>query len=203
MLRSFGSAHKIASKHEKFGLIGQPYAITDPLIARPCAVAGLLILPMSIGEDLLLTFMTSYSKELSQLAQALALVAAAIFFVWKLISGYLYCNLSLQMQVTRAPKSAGIDYLTTELKLLKGERSSIELKSVKVIVNGVGFDLVSPLISDGTRMVRLTPGESTHFSHMCEVDSRTACHVEASVDGKPSLLTMGHWKASVHSVPRF
>lgn len=151
----------------------------------------------------MLNFVLRHSKQLSELAQALALISAAVFFLWKLVAGYLFCNLSLQIGLTRIPKYSGKDHLITEIKLLKGDRSSLLLKSIRIIVRTGTVvhetPLNSPFIPGETRMIRLTPGESTQFSHICEVDSDSVCHVEVSVDGKPLWFTTGHWKASAHS----
>jgi hypothetical protein len=148
----------------------------------------------------------SHSKELSELAQALALVFAAAFFGWKLWTGYLICNLSLQLGLTRIPKDSGRDRLITDIKLSKGDRASLLLTRVHVVVKVAESvvseeALMSPQVPDKTRMIRLTPGESTQFSHICEVGSDAVCYVEISVDGRSSWFTTGHWKASAYSGP--
>jgi hypothetical protein len=147
-----------------------------------------------------------HSKQLSELAQALALVAAAGFFGWKLFTGYQVCNLSLQLSLARISKYSGRDRLITNIKLSKGDRASLLLKRVHVVVKVDGSVvsdevLTSPQVPDKTRMIRLTPGESTQFSHICEIGTDDVCNVEISVDGKSSWFTTGHWKASAHSVP--
>ena len=150
-------------------------------------------------------FLLFHSKQISELAQALALLAAAGFFLWKLVAGYLFCNLSVQLGLTRIARYSGRDYLNVDIKLTKGDRSSLLLKRIQVSVKQgnaplPSTDLESPIIPDGSRMIRLTPGESTHFSYICEVPSDSMCYVEVVIEGKSSWLTTGHWKASAHCV---
>ena len=148
----------------------------------------------------------SHSKQFSELAQAAALASAAFYFAWKLVTGYLFVNLTVELKTMRSTAYAGRDHLLTEIRLSKGDRASLLLKEVTVFVKAGEHPqrsekLKSPLIPGGLRMIRLTPGEATVFSHSCEIPSHCVCLVEVYIAGRSNSPFTGHWRASTHSAP--
>lgn len=153
-----------------------------------------------------LSFFLAHSKPLSELAQAVALACAALYFAWKLATGYLFVNLTVELKTTRTQAYVGRDYLVTEIRLSKGDRASLLLKEVTVFVQAGDYPqrsegLTSPKIPSGRRMIRLTPGESTVFSHSCQIPSHCICLVEVHIAGRSDSPFTGHWKASTCSAP--
>jgi hypothetical protein len=162
-------------------------------------------------------------NEIKTVAEILALVAAAIFFVYKLVDGWGLVNLSIELNAVR--KAGGdSDIVAITLKLKKGDSGSLELHTVELtceVVNSTSEIFRIPLIyrlrlradanlnADETRVywdipheahpqIHLPPGESTQYSHMFSVPSGAPCSVQAIVVGKRPVSTKpGQWRASI------
>jgi hypothetical protein len=152
-------------------------------------------------------------EDYKNIAEAVALVMAALFFLFKLISGYLVSNLTLSLTAKRVkhPTEPGMALLAVDLTLTKGDRESALLKNVTITVTPVGEPaerkpLASPSIEGLKRMIRLAAGEGTQFSEVWNIPIDSVCHIEAAVDARvgfmPSVVPLeAHWKASAVSLP--
>jgi len=156
-------------------------------------------------------------------AEIIALVAAAVFFVYKLVDGWGLVNLSIELKADRKV-GAESDAIAVVLKLDKGDRGSIELQTVELKCKAGDNppDIVRILLhyplklrtstglrDEETRVdwdaidndrppIHLPPGESTQYSHIFRVPGGTPCSVEAIVVGKRPVSTRrGQWRASV------
>ena len=157
-----------------------------------------------------------------------AYLAAGIFFLYKLLTGYLMTNLSVSISCSRqCANRNGKDHLTVTASLSKGERGSVNLHDaqVKVKWNGdenaeslIGADrrsLKTEVVGESNRKVvnwakrsakqpflRLTAGESCQFATYFEVPCAQVCEIELAVLGmKQSGFRVGQWRASTISLP--
>jgi hypothetical protein len=74
-----------------------------------------------------------YTKSFSELMTGLGVLAAGIYFGWRLYRGYFVQNLSLDLQVTRFPKAGTHDdYLAVQTKVTKGDRNTTTFCDMKV-----------------------------------------------------------------------
>lgn len=148
-------------------------------------------------------------KELADLAQALGIFAAALYFAIKLLLGYLFVNLTVKPVLSRVedPNDDTSDILTVTLELSKGDRAAMALKEITVDVKPTKGDL-EPLkqefkVGPKKRNLRLTPGETYLFSSYFPVPRGQACQVMASVHGGSGLIEWpnGYWQSTAVSLP--
>ena len=154
---------------------------------------------------------------------ALALVAAGSFFLWKLLTGWLFINLKVGVTLERVQNDAQKDYLGITLLLEKGPTDSVWLKHVEArIICPVApkeqkIDMSSEtrrlhvhaqkMVWDQTesagRSIALSPGESTTIARYTEVPSHCPVHVEVIVFGDRTLWRHRgfQWRASAVSLP--
>jgi hypothetical protein len=148
------------------------------------------------------------SEHIQNLAEAIALICAAFFFIWKTSSGYLFVNLSVEIKPARTPKSndAANHYLVTTVKLIKGDRASLLLTKIHLVIQTATEVLKETDLDVSTGMnrdiMRLTPGETYQFAHYCEIPANSACTVHAFVQGKKrQSARTAYWHVSAVSVP--
>lgn len=151
-------------------------------------------------------------KLVSEVFKIIAYSAAALFFLWKFVSGYMVSNLSLDPIVKRQKHTEGNDYLLIDLKLIKGDRESVVLIAVSLSMkedtaDPININLESPTVVSEKRMIRMSPGEITQFSHLFTVAASSCCTIEFHIKGHAGIFSRafgrytGHWKASVISLP--
>lgn len=148
-------------------------------------------------------WLLSHSEEVKNIGQALAWLGAAVFFGWKVLTGYTIMNMSVSVSVQRFALDDDHDRLKVRLALSKGDRSTLTLKNVSLRVrNEENKEIAkaSGRFERFSRTLRLTPGESTHFEQQFTVGSNVACFIDAEVEGR-SVFRPGHWFASAVSVP--
>jgi hypothetical protein len=147
------------------------------------------------------------SEHIQKLAEAIALICAAFFFIWKTSSGYLFVNLSVEIKLARTPKrdDAANHYLVTTVKLIKGDRASLLLRKLHLVIETASDSKKADLdISTGENrdIMRLTPGETYQFASYCEIPADSACTVHAFVEGKKrQSARTAYWHVSAVSVP--
>jgi hypothetical protein len=168
------------------------------------------------------------AEDAKAIAETIALISAAGFFVYKIIEGYFYVDLSLSVSSTRSHSTDGADLLVITAKLKKGSRGSIRLHDMQArLTYGeqvqcrtfVGFHRQSyttaPVgctdrkvvnwdkLSESRPLLRLPPNEETEFSCYAEVPKRAVCIVEVAVLGgrENPWSGLGQWKASHVSTP--
>ena len=72
----------------------------------------------------MLTWLWTNAKTVKDLAEAVALLCAAGYFLWRSIAGYLFVNLSVALDVRRAAGAAGgRHHLVTVMRFTKGDRA--------------------------------------------------------------------------------
>lgn len=161
------------------------------------------------------------------LAEVIALSAAAIFFLYKLISGYLIINLTMKVDCERrAINSNKQDILAITVQLSKGDRGSLEIHDATINVEcedrtqevellGFRRSTYRPrddyekykkvnwgVQSNEAPFLRLTPGEETQLAAKCLVPKDKPCAVQAVVLGKRTKgWKVGQWKAACVSLP--
>jgi hypothetical protein len=137
------------------------------------------------------------------IAETVAIAAAALFFLAKAWRGYLYSNLSLDLSLSRfAVANSGKDRLVVSIILKKGDRGALSLSSLKVSATPVGssaeFGEIGAIkLPDIDRPLVLTPGESTSFGYFTEIDADENVEVQILAQGKTGrFFRTGYWKAS-------
>ena len=155
-----------------------------------------------------MNWLLANSEHTRNLAEAVALLCAAFFFIWKTRSGYLFVNLSVGIKLARTPKNndATNHYLVTTVRLVKGDRASLLLTKLHLVIQTATGILKEADLDVSTRIngdvMRLTPGESYQFAHYCEIPADVACTIHACVEGRKKHSTpVGYWHVSAVSVP--
>jgi hypothetical protein len=156
--------------------------------------------------------------------EVLALLAAAAFFLFKMVDGWGLVNLSIELAAQRDSGIKG-DWVAVNLKLTKGDQGSLELHTVELRClptgatagESVRIPLIYPLkrkpeddlnmndtriewdkVDDSRPRLHLPPGESTQYSHVFNVPVGVPCQIEAIVIGKrPISNRYGQWRASI------
>jgi hypothetical protein len=162
-------------------------------------------------------------NDIKTVAEIIALISAAVFFIYKLVDGWGLVNLSIELKAERKPGPES-DLVSVLLKLVKGDRGSLELQTIELKCKSaagppdiVRITLNYPLklrantglkdeetrvhwetIDEKRPLIHLPPGESTQYSQMFTVPRGAPCTVEAIVVGKRPVSTRrGQWRASV------
>jgi len=142
--------------------------------------------------------------EIKDTAQTVAWIAAALFFVYKAYAGYMFINLSIAVEARRRTSRSrqGRDDLVVRTTLTKGDRATLKLGLVEIVVEGAHPSHVAiseVQVSEKTRVrpLKLTPGETTHFETCFDVDSDSPYTIVVTVRGS----RRGCWKASYVSLP--
>jgi hypothetical protein len=164
---------------------------------------------------------------LSGVAQLGALLATGWYFLLKRSRGYHAPNLSLSIACERSPsKNAGLDWLSVQIILTKGDRAALSLRSAegritcgshtqffhfwgtaiaqKVPTNAVSVDWNATT----GRPMNIIAGEATQFAKLLQVPVDEACQIDIAVlaeqpgdlneEGNPRV---GQWQVSAVSLP--
>jgi hypothetical protein len=152
-------------------------------------------------------------------AKAIALVAAAFYFLWKTVSGYEITNLTLDVSATRrASSSPGTDWINVHVRVKKGARGTVQLHDAVVrLTPGKGGPLLGfqrLAISDATHRkvlwgdssgeyLNIAADEETSFSYCGEVSRAVPCSVEVALIGFRRFWPFhpSQWRASIISLP--
>lgn len=170
----------------------------------------------------------SYLKDWGQIA---AWTGAALFFAYKIVSGYFIIDLSLKMECERRKlRDRAQDYLAVTVTAKKGERGAIELHDARLTVfdystgqkihdsvrfkgarrltygPGVdGYKEVDPeKISIDHPLLNFAPGDEMLFAAMFEVGNAQVVTVEAVLLGRKKFRLpdkFGQWRATRVSLP--
>jgi hypothetical protein len=148
-------------------------------------------------------------EAIKNIGQALAWLAAAFFFIWKVAGGYSVINMSVALKAQRFHRNADRDRLKVRLELTKGDRASLLLKDIVLrctadastgaVVDEQRIDEISRLNKQLSNTLRLTPGEATHFERAFEIPADAVARIDVRIQGKSFFR--GQWRASVVSVP--
>jgi hypothetical protein len=168
-------------------------------------------------------------SEWESIAKTLGFFAAALFFIYKAISGYLITNMSVKLDFTRQRSAKNdADYLVVTASLSKGDRGSVNIHDAQARVRyDSGEPPPVPLIgverlsyktvrlnnedqkqidwdkrSEISPFIRLSPGEEAEFACCWEVPRTAACKVEVVFIGKRLRgKRLGQWRSSGVSLP--
>ena len=162
------------------------------------------------------------------IAATLGFLGAAVFFFYKVATGYHIVNASISIECTRRKREDGQEeFLAVSTTLKKGERGTVALRdgwarikygeSEKFYFKKfIGIDRLDYNKKDGewwksldNRYINLAPGEESSFSCLFLVPPNESCEVEIAVFGitvhftrpgrKPGLV---QWRASAISLPQ-
>lgn len=166
-------------------------------------------------------------EDIKAIAETVALASAALFFIYKLVAGYLYVELSVALTTTRTHIDPANDLLVITAKLKKGSRGSIRIHDAqaRVVYDGtvklvqfIGIHRLSyvsgklgstdrksinwNISSKSSPLLRLPPNEETEFSCSTQVPRTAICEIEIAILGRErSWFGIGQWKASNVSAP--
>ena len=151
-----------------------------------------------------------------------AIIAAAGFFGWKIIAGWLIINLEISIETTRQSKDEVHDWLAIDLLLKKGNTDGLWLKDVVVRIYNKGGKPVNQVIriedfmsvavkhkqidwdakNKDIRKYTLAPGEVFQYGRVVEVPTNTPLIIEAAVLGRRTLWYKDfQWRATAASLP--
>ncbi len=163
------------------------------------------------------------------LFQVVALMAAAGFFLYKVIAGHLFPNLEVSLDCSRQPNShSGKDFLKITVTLTKGEYGTLRIHDVQAritsensaarFVSFIGVDRRSFLCerfngqerkiidwvnrSKQNPFLQISPKEKTQFSAYTEIPQEVPCAIDVAILGKIlASWKFGQWRASCISLP--
>jgi hypothetical protein len=166
-------------------------------------------------------------EHIKDIAEAIALVCAGGYFIYRTWTGYFRVNLSLSIECVRQAADSERDVLAITAVLKKGANGSLTLHDVQarvefdgserfVTFGGIGrssYDsskepflrkvLVWNRLSSTSPALKLVPGEETRLAATCLVPTNSVCVVEVAVLGQQTNRNpFGQWKASYVSLPR-
>jgi hypothetical protein len=169
------------------------------------------------------------AEGVKNVAEALALVCAACFFIYKLIAGYLFTDLSVKVEAGRCRILGEYDVLVITATLKKGERGSVQIHDAQVrisydnvtqdaeIIPMLGFlrlsygtenlgkkerQFIKWKISETAPLLRIPPNEEAQFSCHTRVHPNAICSMELVVLGREwSGLRVGQWRSSQVCAP--
>lgn len=167
---------------------------------------------------------SAWTKPLSELLQAGGIAAAALFFGWKLASGYVATNLTVTLATRRAPSASapGTDLVVVVVTLNKGDREAALLQEIRLGVaplepqpadgpyvrslDDARIALAGAGAQVGPRMVRLSPGESASFEHLLCVPADRLLKLTVQVTCRPGwvpwfFVQPAYSRASAISLP--
>lgn len=160
--------------------------------------------------------------KLNEWGQLVAWLAAAVFFAYKVLSGYLISDVSIKLACERKHKSAELDYLALTVTLKKGERGGIVIHDGQARVRGLTVNSPQELIGvrrldrpdpaeiarikweELRRGLNLPPGDEMQFAALFEVPCGQSAVVEVVVLAKKlwrPTHKFGQWRASYVSLP--
>ena len=73
----------------------------------------------------------SWVDDLYTATKIIAVVAAAIFFFYKALTGYLVTNMSIELSLSRRRADDNYDYLAVVVTLTKGDRGTVRIQDAK------------------------------------------------------------------------
>lgn len=146
-------------------------------------------------------------------------IGAALFFVWKLFTGWLIVNLKLNAKLERTRENESEDLLAISLTMEKGPTDSIWIERISARVRwqdqirfiDLSEDIKRLKVSKGQiewssfdpsgRSIGLSPGELTTVSEFTRVPGGVPVKVEITVLGKRPFWPPGfQWRASAVSI---
>jgi hypothetical protein len=161
--------------------------------------------------------------ETRNFAETVALLFAALYFAYKLVTGYQVINLSVKLSYVREPSTTeNKDYLAVLVTLLKGDRGSLRFYDAQVRVTCEGEHegrilalpdiqrlsfrnkkLAWDKMSTTVPFIWITPGDEVLFSCCCEVERSKPCLIEVAILGRKKFHPkIGQWRASLVSLPK-
>ncbi|MEO7085844.1 MAG: hypothetical protein ABI442_23015 [Gemmatimonadaceae bacterium] len=168
---------------------------------------------------------------ISKVAQAGAIVAGGMYFLYRLVSGFFITNLSIDLACERIPNREGDDYLQIIIRLKKGDRGTLVMHEAQVRVTPEKREPILLTIESAQRLsfraqklptpkgyvekveiiwkrserapfLNLSPGEETVFSVYARVPRDILCTIEVVLVGrKPLYRATGQWRASAVVLP--
>jgi hypothetical protein len=162
-------------------------------------------------------------NDIESLSKVIALIAAALFFCWKLFTGWLIVNMQISIEASRQEYEAKCDLVTVRVKLDKGMTDTLWLRDASVRIcsideTGEAREILSKrfelnrLKIDSEKLVwepaldekklTLSPGESLHFGWPFKVTAGGPLVIEAAVYGNRTFWRRGfQWRASLGCPP--
>lgn len=162
--------------------------------------------------------------DITTILTIIASVSAAVFFIWKIIAGWLVVNVEISIEIDRQAQTEKEDLLAFKIIFKKGNTDTLQIKDIQARVsyqqNGEQkqqvemFPEINKLsINDKKimnwktldakgRKISLSPGESFHVGRFVWIPTATPVIVEAILHGTRKFWKRGfQWHASIASLP--
>jgi hypothetical protein len=165
-------------------------------------------------------------EQTRHLAEIIALAAAAVFFLYKAVSGYLMVNMTVELTSKRNKKDETEDYVVAKAMFKKGAVGSLDIHDAWIVLkNGkkqiqtdiddiIRFSYNKNSIKEGYKIIkwgtqstkspflRLSSNESMTVEKMFLVPSEAACEIQLVVLGtRTNSRRFGQWRSSCVSLP--
>ena len=98
--------------------------------------------------------------------ESMALLAAAVFFAWKLFTGWLIVNLGVQISTKRETLDNARDYLAVTVQLKKGSIDTLWLKDISIRVAAQSLDGSGPQQAAAPEASAQEVGQIVHFAEL-------------------------------------
>ncbi|MEO6734428.1 MAG: hypothetical protein ABIN01_24620 [Ferruginibacter sp.] len=162
------------------------------------------------------------TEDFKTLFTIIASASAALFFIWKIVAGWLVVNVQISIEVERQSDTKENDLLSFKLIFIKGNTDTLQIKDVKArvrkenesdIIKGFIFPEIHKLSFDGIlinfdspnadgKNISLSPGESFHVGRFVTIPAGECVIVEAALHGSRTMWGKGfQWRASIASLP--
>ncbi len=147
----------------------------------------------------------------------LLVIAAAGFFLWKVLAGWLVVNVQISIEAERQVGPNKQDWLAFKILLKKGNIDTLQIKDIQArvkyeenslpVTKEFQFDEIHKLIAKEDNVVwgelhtskniSLSPGESFHLGRYLEVPTGVPVIIEAVLHGDRALWWKGfQWRVS-------
>ena len=167
-----------------------------------------------------------YLEVTKNIAEILGFLGGFIFFVYKVITGYLIVNVGITAKGKRSKSTETTDYLSVAVTIKKGAHASLILHDARALfsweggnneveligIHRLSFKTVKKEITKKTAVfnklsksvpfLRLTTDEEATFSGMTEVPKGKPCTIQVVVLGmRHGGSKVGQWRTSLIVLP--
>lgn len=151
-----------------------------------------------------------------------SIAAAAVFFLWKILTGWLIINLQVSLDLKRQAFDAKNDILAMQLNLQKGAIDTLWLQDITLRVTAESLPGKSAVIefpeihqlavangklnwssqNQEDKKITLSPDESMQLAKFISIPKGEVALVEAAVFGDRTFWSQGfQWRTSAISLP--
>jgi len=208
----------VATASEQVDTAKRVVGLTRLVICAAFVIAGLTLVFVKFGGSA--DAVKERAEVVKNTAEALAAIAAGLWFLFRAIRGYFWSNAVLTVSAVRTPHSHHEDFVGITATVVKGEQGGsarlVDLQFVTIPETSVfGANDVRQFkrrsVTDGwidlcgepEGYLNLAPGDSMQFSAWCLAPSAKPVFIEVVLvaEGSGGPRHRGQWRSSVVALP--